>query len=69
MQALALRGALVTLTDLPACLELMRYNVELNFAPSQLEGAQSWCLVLASCEGWELGLCLLHTSSCYMGDV
>lgn len=31
-QALALHGASVTLTDLPVCLELLRYNVALNFA-------------------------------------
>lgn len=37
-QALGLRGAFVTLTDLPACMELLRYNASLNFAPAKLGG-------------------------------
>lgn len=37
VQALALHGARVTLTDLPVCLELMRHNVAINL-PDQSEG-------------------------------
>jgi hypothetical protein len=37
VQALALHGALVTLTDLPVCLELMRHNVAINL-PDQHAG-------------------------------
>jgi hypothetical protein len=49
VQALALHGALVTLTDLPVCLELMRYNVALNFE-DRLKG--------------ERGDCMLHMFTC-----
>jgi hypothetical protein len=37
VQALALHGARVTLTDLPVCLELMRHNVAINL-PDQSKG-------------------------------